>query len=48
MGSLIGMTIALLTEPASEIETGFMDLSLSRPLAPPWVILRSVVLVVGY
>jgi ABC-2 type transport system permease protein len=41
MGSLIGLTIAITTEPASEIETGFMDLILSRPLARPWVIVRS-------
>ena len=33
MGSLVGLMIALATEPASEIETGFMDLILSRPLA---------------
>ena len=44
MGSLVGLTIALGTEPASEIETQFMDLILSRPLARHWVITRSVVL----
>lgn len=44
MGSLVGLTIALSTEPASEIETQFMDLILSRPLARHWVISRSVVL----
>ncbi len=46
MGSLIGLTIALTTEPASEIEKGFMDLILSRPLARPWVIVRSVAVLV--
>ena len=44
MGSLVGLIIALGTEPASEIETQFMDLILSRPLARHWVITRSVVL----
>lgn len=42
MGSLVGITIGLATEPAAEIETGFMDLILSRPLARPWVITRSI------
>jgi len=46
MGSLVGLIIALATEPASEIETQFMDLILSRPLARRWVITRSVVLII--
>ncbi|MEP7271082.1 MAG: ABC transporter permease subunit [Acidobacteriota bacterium] len=46
MGSLIGLVIAVATEPAAEIESGVMDLILSRPIARPWVILRSVVLLV--
>jgi ABC-2 type transport system permease protein len=45
MGSLVVLTIALGTEPASEIETQFMDLILSRPLARHWVISRSVVVI---
>jgi ABC-2 type transport system permease protein len=45
MGSLVGLTISLGTEPASEIETQFMDLILSRPLARHCVITRSVVLI---
>jgi ABC-2 type transport system permease protein len=44
MGALMGLTIAVTTEPAAEIEKGFMDLILSRPLARPWIIVRSVVL----
>jgi ABC-2 type transport system permease protein len=44
MGSLVGLIIALATEPASEIETQFMDLILSRPLARHWVITRSIIL----
>ncbi|MCI0486317.1 MAG: hypothetical protein L0229_06925 [Blastocatellia bacterium] len=42
MGSLVGLTIALATECASEIETGFMDLILARSLARHWVITRSI------
>ncbi len=46
MGSLVGLMIALASEPASEIETGFMDLILSRPLARIWVIGRSVAILI--
>lgn len=46
MGSLVGLMVALATEPAAEIEKGFMDLILSRPLARRWVILRSLAVVV--
>jgi ABC-2 type transport system permease protein len=45
MGALVGLTIALATEPASEIENGFMDMILSRSLRRHWVITRSGVLV---
>jgi len=45
MGSLVGLTIALATEPASEIETGFIDLVLARPIARHWLISRSVALI---
>ncbi len=44
MGALVGLIVALGTEPASEIETQFMDLILSRPMARHWVITRSVAL----
>jgi beta-exotoxin I transport system permease protein len=44
MGALVGLTIAVATEPASEIETLFMDLILSRPIARHCVITRSVLL----
>ena len=43
MGSLVGLSIALGTAPTSEIETGFMDLLLSRPLARHWIITRSII-----
>jgi ABC-2 type transport system permease protein len=46
MGGLIGLVIALATVPSSEIETGFMDLLLSRPLARYWIITRALALVV--
>jgi beta-exotoxin I transport system permease protein len=43
MGSLVGLSIAVATVPASEVETGFIDLVLSRPLARHWIITRSMV-----
>lgn len=43
MGALIGLSIALGTIPTSEIETGFMDLILSRPVARHWIITRSII-----
>ncbi|MGH9822807.1 MAG: hypothetical protein ACREDR_06105, partial [Blastocatellia bacterium] len=47
MWSLIALAIALATVPASEMETGFIDLILSRPMARHWIILRSVIMVTG-
>ena len=41
--SLVALSIALATVPTSEIETGFIDLILSRPLARHWVITRMLV-----
>jgi ABC-2 type transport system permease protein len=43
MGSLVGLSIALGTMATSEIEVGFMDLILSRPLARHWIISRSII-----
>lgn len=43
MGSLVGLAIALGTMPTSEIETGFMDLILSRPIARRRLITRSII-----
>ncbi len=45
MGSLVALSVALGTVPTSEIETGLMDLMLSRPLARHWVITRSIIVV---
>ncbi len=44
MGALIGLAITLATTPASEVESGFMDLILARPLARRWIISRTIVL----
>jgi ABC-2 type transport system permease protein len=44
MGSLIGLSISVATMTASEIEIGFMDLILARPLARHRVITRSILL----
>ncbi len=43
MGSLVGISIALATIPASEIEVGFIDLILARPVARHWVVTRTVI-----
>ncbi|MGI8746697.1 MAG: ABC transporter permease subunit [Bryobacteraceae bacterium] len=45
LASLVALAIALATLPASEIETGFIDLVLSRPLARHWIMTRTIVLV---
>ena len=42
MGSLVGLSIAVATVPASEVETGFADLILSRSVARHWIITRSI------
>ena len=42
MFSLIGLAITTGTAPASEVESGFMDLLLSRPLARHWIITRTI------
>ncbi len=47
VGALVGLTIALATEPAAEIESRFIDLILSRPLARHWLITRSIILILG-
>src|ERR1700681_3544260 len=44
MGALIALAVTLATTPASEMETGFMDLILARPLARHWIITRTIVL----
>jgi ABC-2 type transport system permease protein len=43
--ALVALTIALATVPASEIETGFADLILARPIRRHWLITRTIALV---
>jgi ABC-2 type transport system permease protein len=43
--ALLAVTIALATLPASEIETGFADLILARPMRRHWLITRTIALV---
>jgi len=42
--ALLALTIALATTPASEVETGFADLILARPLRRHWLITRTIAL----
>lgn len=44
--ALVALTIALATLPASEIETGFADLILARPIRRHWLVTRTIVLTV--
>ncbi len=46
MAALVGLIIALALRPVSEIESGFVDLILSRPLARHWIITRTIVTVI--
>jgi ABC-2 type transport system permease protein len=43
--ALLALIIALATVPASEVETGFADLILARPLPRHWAITRAITLV---
>ena len=43
---LVGLVVAIATEPAGEVETGFVDLVLSRAVSRSAVMTRSVVLLV--
>jgi hypothetical protein len=45
ISALLALAIALATLPASEIETGFADLVLARPLPRHWLITRTIALV---
>ena len=44
--ALLALSIALATLPASEIESGFADLILARPLRRHWLITRAIALVI--
>jgi ABC-2 type transport system permease protein len=43
--ALVVLTITLATLPASEVETGFADLILARPIRRHWLITRTIALV---
>lgn len=45
MGALVAVSLTLATIPVMEIETGFIDLVLARPVARHWIITRSIVVV---
>ena len=42
LGALIAVTVAIGTVPAAEVESGFVDLLLARPLPRHWLITRSI------
>jgi beta-exotoxin I transport system permease protein len=41
--ALVGLAIALATTPVADLESGFLDLVLSRPLARHWIVTRTIV-----
>ena len=45
-GATVALAIAVGTMPTAEIESGFMDLILSRPLARHWIITRSLIVLI--
>ena len=47
LASLVGLAIAVATEPAAEVETRFDDLLLARPVARHQVITRTVIVLVS-
>jgi hypothetical protein len=47
VAALVGLTIAIGTEPAAEIESRFLDLILAHPMRRHWVITRSIALLGG-
>ena len=47
MTVLVGMAIAIATEPAAEVETRFLDFVLAHPLSRQWIIFRSILLLTG-
>ena len=42
MGALVAVSVTLATIPVMEIETGFIDLVLARPVARHWIVTRSI------
>ncbi|MEJ7606776.1 MAG: hypothetical protein WKF37_11030 [Bryobacteraceae bacterium] len=46
MGALVSVSVTLATIPVMEIETGFIDLVLARPVARHWIVTRSILVAV--
>ena len=46
VGALVSVSIGLATTPTAEIESGFAELILSRPLARHWIVTRSILVTV--
>ena len=46
MGALVAISLTLATIPVMEIETGFIDLVLARPVARHWIVTRSILVAV--
>ena len=44
VGALVSVSIGLATTPTAEIESGFVDLILSRPLARHWIVTRTIIM----
>ena len=42
MGALVSISLMIATIPVMEIETGFIDLVLARPVARHWIVTRSI------
>jgi ABC-2 type transport system permease protein len=42
MGALVSVSVTIATVPVMEIETGFIDLVLARPVTRHWIITRSI------
>ena len=42
MGALVSVSVTLATIPVMEIETGFIDLVMARPVARHWIVTRSI------
>jgi ABC-2 type transport system permease protein len=47
VATLVGLCIAIATEPAAEVESRFLDLILAHPLARHWIITRTIILLAG-
>lgn len=46
MGALVSVALTLATVPVMEIENGFIDLVLARPVARHWIVTRSILVAV--